>query len=234
MELKQEFVLRETWLSRRLDPLGPLVTAIVVAILVATSSLAWFFPESIGAIMPVSQNAVFKSHEYWRLWSALFTHADPGHLLSNLFLFFILGSLLAGAYGKLLFPLVAILAGGLTNLIVVASYAPETQLVGVSGVVYWMGGAWLTLYVFVNRQKSFFQLLLRAIGVSLLLFMPSEAFDPVISYRAHFIGFLNGVLCAGIYFQIMKKEIRAAEVYEKMPEEQDEVEHYEKRIDYSI
>src|SRR5690606_26204612 len=107
--------------------------------------------------------------EYWKLWTTLFVHADIGHALSNAFLFFILGFFLYGYYGIRVFPLAALFWGGITNLFVLLQYESDIHLIGASGVVYWMGGFWLTLYFLLNRKLSLFPRALRTIGVGLIL-----------------------------------------------------------------
>lgn len=166
--------------------------------------------------MTASHDMIFKDHQWWRAWTTLFAHADEKHLLSNVFLFSILGYFLNGYFGVLIFPIMAFLFGGLTNLIVLHSAPAEMQLIGVSGVVFWMGGAWLALYFALERRKSLLQRSLRAVGVGLLLFMPAEAFDPSISYKTHFVGFVLGVLFGFFYFLIRRSYFRSAEIYEEL------------------
>lgn len=49
-----------------------------------------------------------------------------------------------------------------------------------------------------------------------MLFVPSEAFDPSISYRSHFMGFTLGVLFALVYYWIRRDEFLSAEIYEPL------------------
>src|SRR5690606_13279538 len=122
-------------------------------------------------------------------------------------------------FGAFLIPFSAFLFGGLTNWIVLQSLPGPTYLIGVSGVVFWMGGAWLTLYFLIDRRRSWAHRALRSIGVGLLLFVPAEAFDPSISYRSHLIGLISGIIWAFCFFLLKKKQIRSAEVVEEVIEE---------------
>lgn len=215
-------VIRETWLNRKLDVSAVSVAAGSTLLMVIAALLQWNDVRGVASLMPASGEAVFVRGEYWRLWSALFAHADLGHLVSNSFLFFIVGIFLSGYFGILVFPLGALFMGGVTNLIVLRGMPPATQLLGVSGVVFWMGGFWLALYFMLERRKSLTQRTLRATGVALGLFMPAEAFDPSISYAAHFVGFLLGVGTGMFYFQIRKRSLRSAERVEIVVESDDE------------
>ena len=62
----------------------------------------------------------------------------------------------------------ALLLGGLINAVVLQTMAPETFLIGISGVVYWMGAAWLTLFLLVDRRKIFKRRFAYALFLALL------------------------------------------------------------------
>ena len=96
---------------------------------------------------------------------------------------------------------------------------PTIQLIGASGIVFWMGGFWLVLYYFLDTRRSLAQRTFRSIGVGLLLFMPAEAFDAGVSYQTHFVGFSLGVLCGLIYYWLKRSRFRSAEVIETVIEE---------------
>lgn len=163
--------------------------------------------------LAASKSQVFAGKEYWRLWTTLFIHGDSKHLISNSFLFFILGSLLAGYFGIFLIPVMAVLFGGITNIIVLLTMPENIKLIGASGIVFWMGGAWLTLYLLLDRRRTRLQRFLRAFGVGIVLFMPAEAFDPNVSYLAHLVGFVLGIGWGLVYFLLKRKPLRDAEIY---------------------
>ena len=165
-------------------------------------------------LMAATRDAVFGRGEIWRLWTTLFAHADLGHLLSNSFMFFILGYALVAYFGAQVFPFTALFFGGVTNAFSLLTYPGHVNLIGASGVVSWMGGAWLALYFLLNTRVSRSGRTLRSIGVALMLFAPAEAFDPKISYRTHLIGFTLGVAWAFWYYWWRRQEFRAAEIRE--------------------
>jgi rhomboid protease GluP len=214
-------ILRETWLTRKPRP-GSGLVAIASTFAIAFGSLVYEF-DLLGAAswMPATRQAVYGEGEHWRLLTTLFAHGDLGHIAANSFLFTILGFFLYGYFGLRVFPFFALLGGALTNLIVLRTYQPEVSLIGASGVVYWMGGAWLVLYFFLSRQKNFTNRILRTIGVSLILFMPAETFAPNVSYRAHFVGFALGALFGIAHFLLNREKFRAAEVREWIIEDDD-------------
>jgi rhomboid protease GluP len=205
-------VVTENWLTRKPHSEAALVTGIWVMLVCLASLCFWADIGGLSQWMTASKGAVFGRHEYWRAWTTLFVHADGRHLLSNMVLYFVLGFFLNGYFGLWLVPLSSVLCGGLVNLIVLSGMPKEVQLVGISGVVLWMAGAWLLLYFLIETRRSWFQRTLRSFGVALAMFMPTEAFDPAISYRSHWWGFVIGLLWGLLYFLVMKKPLREAEV----------------------
>lgn len=197
------------WLTRPLDSNSFVMAGLSVSLLMLASLMYWSNLFQAAAWMTAIPQNVFHSHEIWRLWTALFAHADIAHLLSNALLFFIFAVILYGHFGSLMFPIAAFVFGGITNAIVLTTLPPTAQLLGVSGVVYWMGGAWLTLYFFLETRERITRRTLKAIGIGLLLFVP-ETFHQEVSYLSHLIGFIFGVLWAFGYYYWNRPRFLAA------------------------
>ncbi len=216
-------VVRETWLTR--EPRGSafLVAALATLFLCLTGFVYELNLGDARDWMAASGEAVFNRGESWRLLTTIFAHADLGHLMANSLLFFVLGFFLYGHFGPLLFPVLALVGGVMTNWIALKTYDPKTVLIGASGVVYWMGGAWLVLYFFLSRQKNLTQRILRTLGVAILLFMPHETFEPSVSYRTHFAGFGVGALTGLLQYATFRSTYLAAEVRETIVETDDPV-----------
>lgn len=208
-----EVKILETWLSRRPHPWSFIIGGAMTLLMVTLGLMYLRDFQGFANWMHASRDLVFSQHEFWRLWTTLFSHGDEKHLLSNAFLFFILGSFMTGYFGVWTFPISALLSGGLINWIVLQSMPSSTLLIGMSGVVFWIGGAWLALYFLLERRKSLYQRAIRSIGVSLLLFFPAEAFDPSVSYRSHLVGFGLGLIWGVMYFLWNRKRFRSAETY---------------------
>jgi rhomboid protease GluP len=218
-EAAPRFFIRSTWLSRKPAPESAFVAFIATLTLALGSLTFWADLGGAQDWMAASSEAIFGRHEYWRVWTGLFAHADVGHLLSNSFLFFILGYFLNGYFGSRLFPWAALVMGGVANALTVLTYNPATEVIGASGVVYWMGGTWLALYFFIARQRARVPRWLRTVGVGLLLFAP-QSFEPHVSYQAHLIGFLLGLVSGTAHFFFHRARFRSAEVLEPEPEDE--------------
>ena len=101
--------------------------------------------------------------------------------------------------------------GGLVNYLALLTYPSTQGLVGASGLVYWMMGFWLTMYLLVNRNLSLGQRINRVVVVALVVLLPTT-FQENVSYRTHAIGLGLGVVSAFIYFQFYRESIRAKEI----------------------
>jgi rhomboid protease GluP len=215
-------VIRANWLTRNIDSTSAASAALTTLAMALGALLFWNNTWNAENWMAATRDQVIVHHEWWRAWTTLVVHADLRHLLSNSLLFFILGTFLYGYFGWIAFPFLPFVMGGLTNIYVLNGMRDTTELIGVSGAVFWMGGFWLVLYLMIDRRRSLTQRALRATGVGLALFMPAEAFDPSISYESHLVGFLSGLLCASIFYFFNRRKFQTAEVKEIVFDDGDE------------
>lgn len=146
---------------------------------------------------------ILDNHEWWRLLTALFTHADIDHLASNTPLFLIFGWLLHAYFGWIAFPATALLVGVLSNLATIITMSQTGSLVGASGMLYGMVALWLVLYVHFDTDHTVPMRIFRATGVSLLLLFPTT-FRPSTSYTAHATGFIIGIAAGMLLTRLVK------------------------------
>jgi rhomboid protease GluP len=205
--------VRETLLSRKPREWSLEITAVFLAMIMGISLLAWRNGADLLPALAATSEGVLKKREYWRLLTAVAVHADPVHVLSNAILLAFFTYLLFGYFGFWVFPVMSLVMAGLTNYISLLTYPPEVSLIGASGLVYWMAGFWLSMYLLVERSVSPGKRVLRVICLALLVLLPST-FQANVSYRTHAIGLGLGIVSALVYFQCNRESIRAAEVVE--------------------
>ena len=174
----------------------------------------------LASKLAATPESVFDRKEYWRLFTSIGAHADFEHLLSNALVFGLLSYLLYGYFGVMVHPILTLGCGGAVTALSLATYPPLTILVGASGATYMMAGFWLTLYLFVERRFTPAKRLLRSLGFSVIVLMPTVV-EPAVSYRTHALGFGIGLGLGLVYFHLNKKRLRGAERVELESDEVD-------------
>ena len=192
---------------------GALVASLATVLLMGLTTL--FFlggPQNLANLMPAIGDNIFVQGEWWRSITAVFIHSDFGHYASNMYMLGIFSFFVYGYFGWRAYPLVTVLGAAIVNIFSIATYDPHIRLLGASGLVYLLGGFWLILYFFIQRQHSLISRLVRIFGMGLLVFFPTS-FEQTTSYRTHAIGFAVGLVLGTLYFIKYKKEIRSKETH---------------------
>jgi rhomboid protease GluP len=205
--------VRETLLSRKPREWSLEITALFLSMIMGISLLAWRNGAALLPTLAATSEGVLKRGEYWRLLTGIAVHGDVMHVLSNAILLTFFTYLLFGYFGFWVFPVMSLAMAGLTNYISLLTYPPEVTLIGASGLVYWMAGFWLSMYLLVERSVGPGKRALRVGSLALLVLLPSS-FQANVSYRTHAIGLGLGVVSALVYFRRNRESIRAAEVVE--------------------
>jgi rhomboid protease GluP len=210
-------VIRKTYLSTKPRAVNAWAPLYAMTLMMILSLIYWQDPSGWGSSLVASPDLVFHQHQYWRLFTSMGVHADIQHFLSNAVFFTGLGFLLRNYFGRLAFPIISVLGGaaihGLTLLFYTWAYSSQVTLLGASGVVYFMAGFWLSLFVGIERQMSLARRIMSCIGFTLILLAPTS-YEPNISYAAHGIGFIVGLLFGLLFFLFHRHLYRKAEVIE--------------------
>ncbi len=185
------------------------------------SYIYWNLSPGLGDYLAASPEKVFTQKEYWRLFTSSFIHGDMAHFLSNSLMLSLMGYFVNYHYGSLIYPLFGFIAGIFINLYVIWDYSPGSSLVGASGVVHYLWGFWFITYLFVQADVSFNRRLMKVVAVGIFILAPTE-FKANVSYLAHGVGTVLGVLTGFIYFLLNHKKIRSLEVWEPIYDIYDE------------
>lgn len=162
---------------------------------------AWYSPVVMRRLGALDYAEVIGEGEFWRLVTALFLHYGITHLLFNLFALYVLGPPLERVIGSFRFA-VAYLVSGIGStagvvLLTLFKILPPTELIGASGSVMGIVGAWAG---FLIRHRHVWQAKQRLLNI-LLIIVIQIAFDfytPEVSSSAHLCGLVTGFLI-GLY-----------------------------------
>lgn len=125
-------------------------------------------------------------HEYWRLVTSGFLHANLIHIGFNMYLLWVLGRMLEGALGSVRFAaiyFVAMLAGSLGVLVL----EPNTVALGASGAVFGLMGA-----AFVELRRRGIDPFQAGIGGLIVFNLAFSFIFPGIAIGAHIGGLIGG------------------------------------------
>lgn len=146
---------------------------------------------------------------------SLLAHGDWGHLLNNAFSLLLFGYLVSGYFGVFFFLLTTFVIGGLSQLITISFYPPGSGVLGISGSIYILAGAWCSLYFGIQRNKSVVERTLRILGMSTVILLPTT-FDPQTSYLSHGVGYGVGLIWGYAWFLSRKSALRKHEIWEEL------------------
>jgi rhomboid protease GluP len=209
---KSEVRITSTTLSGKPKEESAPVSILITMVLVFISVLCWQDPE-LFQLLSASRQQVFAGVEYWRLLTTIAVHADLSHLAVNAGFVVFFGYLLYGYFGFWIYPIAMLILASLTTVLSLLTYPPQVVLIGASGLVYLMMSFWLVMYSFIQRTVPFKKRLLRVIGITLIVFVPTTV-HPEVSYRTHAIASGVGIVAAIACFKSGKRRFRSLEVVE--------------------
>lgn len=219
MAFKKVFV--KNYLTKEHYDSGKVVALIFLAVCFSASFFYWGPKVEIAKLLSASYSEVMEDGETWRLFSTLFVHGDLAHLLANSLMLYILMYFVTSFYGPIISILLNLIMGMVTNYLVLSIYQGDTTLVGISGVVYFLWGFWMILYLFIQNQYSIMKRVLRMGTVFLVLLVPTEL-SLKTSYLAHGIGFGLGVLVGLFYYLINRSYLHSFERWDQIYIDEDE------------
>lgn len=205
--------MKENWLTKKPKYSAGWGIGFLVLIAVILSAFEWFQFFRLDQFIKVNPQLVFEKHQYYRLWTSLFVHGDSAHLIGNLALFIPLVYLLTAYFGFFVGLAAPLFFGGVINWIVLRNMPDMVYLIGISGVVNWLGAVWLTLFYFIDLRESRRRRFALVLFITFLLYVPST-YKPEISYISHVVGYVLGFIFAVIYYGLNRQKFKNSEIFE--------------------
>ena len=150
----------QTSLTRGLSLPGADGRVVITWLLLAINILVWLLMQVVGGFLNQDVDVLLRfgamfgpliaTGEYWRLFTAMFLHANLLHLFFNCFALFIFGRLVEGVYGHSRFTIIYVLAG-LSGGVISYMFNKNAIAVGASGAIFGILGA-LAAYFVVHRN----------------------------------------------------------------------------------
>jgi membrane associated rhomboid family serine protease len=126
------------------------VTTVFLAIIIGLYLLGSFpnYTDSqpwVWGIFGLWPERLIAHHEWWRLFSWHFFHANVGHILHNAFGLLIFGLLLELEIGSAMLLAICMVGATGSNIASVVNHVPNT--IGASGILYGMEGFYVAMYI---------------------------------------------------------------------------------------
>ncbi len=197
-------------LSATSSKLGKINGLSATKILVAVNILIWI----LGTLVDIftgndwffiygAQHGVLilEYGQYWRLFSAMFLHADILHVLCNSYFLFVCGEMVEKIYGKSRFLILYFLSGLAGNVLSLFLMSPDVFSLGASGACMGLGGA--MVYLWLRKKNNFLRYFQNMSSfILMIIFNLVYGFlipNSNINNWAHLGGFVMGFLLGIVY-----------------------------------
>ena len=176
----------------------------VLVFLLSSTAMLWMYEK--GAMIT---EIVLRDGQYYRLFSAMFLHADPQHLFNNMMMLLLVGAIVENYTGHAFFIFLYFLSGLFGNMISMAyeiKHGLSWISVGASGAVMGLVG-FVVVWIIINR-KTFIKSrgMLVRLGFLFAFVIYSCFFQAGANTAAHLGGFVTGFVLGIINIVLLKNE----------------------------
>lgn len=158
----------------------------------------YILPEYYFYALVQNNYEIINNFEIWRLFSAMFLHADIIHLFSNMIALLLFGATVENSYTKTQYIVIYFVSGLIGNLFSLILLPLYSISLGASGAIFGLIGA---SFVIIAEDKT--MILLGLVYIAYFLLM---SFQPGINLWAHLFGLSSGIPLGYIFNRKHRKE----------------------------
>lgn len=158
--------------------------------------------------MPLPPQYIPEPFEPWRMITSVFTHSEGSifHILFNMYTLWVFGQILESMLGRGRFITLYLAAGLAGSVGVMFLATPETFVVGASGAIFGILGAFLVIQRKLGGNTTSLMIL---VGINLVVgFLPGLN----VSWQAHLGGLIGGVLIGLVFVQTRRLNQRRTQL----------------------
>lgn len=189
---------------------APIVTYSIIGVTLAVFLLQLIPGLGVtGELLYAGAYSAPGSFEPWRLLTTMLVHSTGliFHVLLNMYILWIFGQLLEGMLGRSRFLALYLISGLAGSVGVLWLSSPLVPVVGASGAVFGLMGAFLVIQRRLGGQATQLYVLL---GINLVIgFVPGLN----IAWQAHLGGLIGGAIIGWIYIETRKRSQQALQVW---------------------
>ena len=187
-------------LGARISNSSPIVTYAIIAVTAFVFLLQWI--PGLGVTNALLYAGVYSDPSYgafqpWRMLTAVFVHSQGFifHILLNMYTLWIFGQALEPMLGRARFLALYLISGFAGSLGVLFLTDGTTPVVGASGAIFGLMGAFLVIQ---RKRGGNMNGLLVLVGINLVIgFIPGIN----VAWQAHLGGLIGGALTGLIYYE---------------------------------
>jgi len=173
------------------SPTFVLILANLVVFLVMLASGDFGDCSSLTCQLLAQENNAVLSGAYWQLFTSMFVHFGPLHLLFNMFALYYFGRLNETTFSPPKFLAIYFISGLLGSIMTLVLMAPDTLSGGASGAIFGLVGS----YVAIARRAQHMGV---ALLYAVILFVQSSIM-PGVNIFAHLFGLIGGLVLGLIF-----------------------------------
>ena len=186
----------------------PTVTVTLIAISAVIFVLQWIPGLDVtgwllfAPVYSLGEYSVAVPYEPWRMVTSIFVHSTSFllHILLNMYTLWVFGQVLESMLGRARFLLLFLISGLGGSVAVMYLAAPQTGVVGASGAIFGLLGAFLVIQRRLGGDST--QLLV-LVGINLVIgFLPGMS----ISWQAHVGGLVTGLVLGLIFMSTRRPQ----------------------------
>lgn len=184
----------------------PVVSIALVGINILIYILCLVSGRTLYNIGIMDAHSVIEGGEYWRILSAMFFHADSGHLFNNMLILFFMGAMIEKEIGHALFGIFYFLSGiggNLLSLLMKVIHSDPAGSLGASGAVFGMDGVLLAIVILSGRNMS--SVTPTRLLLMIVLSLYSGFTGGNIDNAAHVGGLIVGFIAGGVMCMVQNQ-----------------------------
>jgi membrane associated rhomboid family serine protease len=146
-------------------------------------------------------NVLIENGEWWRAITATFLHGGLWHIGFNMYALYLLGGRMEPSVGSLPFASMyaaSALAGGIAWLLMASDTQDVIPVVGASGAIFGLFGAWL-FNAYQQRHTPAGRAMLNQFAFLIIINMALPLVYPGIAWQAHLGGVIAGAVIAAAW-----------------------------------
>lgn len=150
------------------------------------------FPEDLFFLLIQINFNIINNLELWRLFSAIFLHADVMHLFSNMVALLLFGAAVENHFSKFEYLVIYFISGLIGNLFSLILLPLYSMSLGASGAIFGLIGAAFIMIATEDRSLLF-------IGFIYIAYFVLTSLSPGINLWAHLFGLTGGLLLGFLF-----------------------------------